>query len=157
LHHFTSIFLTLLNFLTRENFAEAKNHISSAAIGVLCASESQEEFLTTDRTDSTDEIELERQVATNANVLNTSLGILLRGSISIHSFLILATFAPCIAVQKEFLTTDSTDSTDKSDLNRQATKSAKVFRTSSGILNEVRVYGITNGLHIVDPFILTHR
>jgi hypothetical protein len=87
LHHLTSIFLTLLFFLTGENFAEAKNHISSATIGVLCASESQKEFLTADRTDSTDKIELDRQVATNANVLNTSLGILLRGSISIHFFL----------------------------------------------------------------------
>jgi hypothetical protein len=56
-----------------------------------------------------------------------------------------------------FLSADRIDSTDKSDLNRQAAKSAKVFRTSSEILNEVRVYGITNRLHIVDPFILTHR
>jgi hypothetical protein len=134
LYHITSIYLTLLFFLTGENFAEAKNNISSAAIGVLCASESQEEFLTTDRTDSTDKSDLERQVATNANVLNTSLGILLRGSISIHSFLILATFASCIAVQKEFLTTDSTDSTDKSDLNRQAAKPPRAPRFLGRVL-----------------------
>jgi hypothetical protein len=67
LHYLTSIFLTLLFFFTGENFAVAKKQAPSASIGFLCTSASQKEFLTTDRTDSTDKIELDRQGAKNAN------------------------------------------------------------------------------------------
>jgi RHS repeat-associated protein len=87
LHYLTSIFLTLLFFLTGENFAVAKNQAPSASIGFLCTSASQKEFLTTDRTDSTDKSELDCQVAKNAKVFKTSLEPVFRDSTSVHSFL----------------------------------------------------------------------
>jgi YD repeat-containing protein len=88
--HLTSIFLTLLFILTGGNFAAATSQASSASLGVLCASGSQKEFLTADRTDSTDRSELDRQVAKNAKVFETSLEPVLRESTSLHSFSISA-------------------------------------------------------------------
>jgi hypothetical protein len=45
-------------------------------------------ILTADRTDSTDKIELDRQGTKNAKVFKTSLELVFRDSISLHSFLI---------------------------------------------------------------------
>jgi RHS repeat-associated protein len=98
LHYLTSIFLTLLFFLTGGDFAVAKNQVSSASIGFLCTSASQKEFLTTDRTDSTDKRVLGRQGTTNAKVFNTSLESLFRDSTSIHSFSIFASLGDLCAL-----------------------------------------------------------
>jgi RHS repeat-associated protein len=80
------------------NFAVAKNQILSASLGVPCASESQNEFLTADRTDSTDKSELDRQVAKNAKVFETSLEPVLRESTSLHSFSISASLRDLCAL-----------------------------------------------------------
>jgi RHS repeat-associated protein len=98
LHYLTSIFLTLLFFLIGGNFAVAKNQVSSASLGVLCASKFKKEFLTADHTDTTDKSELDRQVAKNAKVFKTSLEPVLRESTSLHAFLISASLRDLCAL-----------------------------------------------------------
>jgi RHS repeat-associated protein len=113
LHYLTSIFLTLLFFFTGEDFALAKNQVSSASLGFLCTSASQKEFLTTDRTEYTDKIELDRQGAKNAKVFKPSLEPVFRDSTSIHSFSISASLGDLCALavnsSSSRLTTDTYD------------------------------------------------
>jgi RHS repeat-associated protein len=98
LHHFTSIFLTLLFFLTGGDFAEAINQVSSAPLGDLCNLAVDQEFLTTDCTESTDKSGLDRQCAKNAKVFKTSLKPVLRDSFSLHSFLTSASLGDLCAL-----------------------------------------------------------
>jgi hypothetical protein len=109
LHYLTSIFLTLFFFLTGENFAVAKNKISSASLGDLYASKFQKEFLTADRTDSTDKIELNRQGAKNAKVSKPSLEPVFRDSTSLHSFSISAPLGDLCALAVNLSSSRFTD------------------------------------------------
>jgi RHS repeat-associated protein len=115
LHYLTSIFLTLLFFLTGEDFAVAKNQVSSAPLGDFCNLAVDQEFLTTDCTEYTDKSDLDRQGTTNAKVFNTSLESLFRDSIGVHSFLISASLGDLCALPVNL--SSSRLSTDTYDAN----------------------------------------
>jgi hypothetical protein len=66
-------------------------------------------ILTTDRTDSTDKSELDRQVAKDAKVFKTSLEPLLRDSISLHSFLTSASLGDLCALAVNLSSSRFTD------------------------------------------------
>jgi RHS repeat-associated protein len=143
LHYLTSIFLTLLFFLAGGNFAAAKNQVSSASLGDLCATKFQKEFLTADRTDSTDKIELDRQGAKNAKVLETSLEHLFRDSISLYSFSISASLGDLCALAVNSFSSPTT--TDTYDANGNTTSSLLTDHGSLGT-NASGIYSFDNKL-----------
>jgi YD repeat-containing protein len=143
LHYITSIFLTLLFFLTRGNFAAAKNQASSAPLSVLCNLAVDQEFLTTDCTEYTDKIELVRQGAKNAKVFKTSLEPVFRDSIGVHSFLISASLGDLCALAVNSSSTRTT--TDTYDANGNTTSSLLTDHGSLGT-NASDIYSFDNKL-----------
>jgi RHS repeat-associated protein len=143
LHYLTSIFLTLLFFLTGGNSAVAKNQVSSAPLGDLCNLAVDQEFLTTDCTEYTDKSDLDRQGTTNAKVFNTSLESLFRDSTSIHSFLISAPLGDLCALAVN--SSSSSLTTDTYDANGNTTSSLITDHGSLGT-NASDIYSFDNRL-----------